>query len=509
MARGQDSSLGSATARSGDDGLLSAVVTELEREGFRVIGADQLLASRPRRRRAARPDPPRCRKRWRISRTASRIARALGALDIGQAVVVQQGLVLGVEAIEGTDALIRRCAALRREGPGGVLVKVEKPGQEQRADRPTIGPQTVALAAEAGSARYRGRGRRDDRRSIATRSSTPPTAPVCSSSASRASDVGKTQRRAAVCLHRRRRALGRCAWRGADRGAATAHRRSARASPGSAASGCARRVLESLVPLADLAVIGRRRGAAAGAADLAAGPRDGRGDPARCGPMPSLRSTAPGFSWRVAQRLRRRGETLPLIHYVAPMVWAWRAGRARRMARWYDHLMALLPFEPPYFERVGLACSYVGHPVLDSGADRGDGARFRAAHGIAADELVITVLPGSRGGEVRRLLPIFGAASSASSKRMIGPFRVVVPTVATVAAAVARGRAQLAGQTDRAARSAGEIRRLCREPRRARRFRNGRARTGDGAAADGRRLSAQPADRGAARPRSSRCARSI
>jgi len=81
---------------------------------------------------------------------ARRIARALGALDIGQAVVVQQGLVLGVEAIEGTDALLRRCAKLRREGPGGVLVKVEKPGQEQRADRPTIGPQTVALAVAAG-----------------------------------------------------------------------------------------------------------------------------------------------------------------------------------------------------------------------------------------------------------------------------------------------------------------------------------------------------------------------
>ncbi len=61
-----------------------------------------------------------------------------------------------------------------------------------------------------------------------------------------------------------------------------------------------------------------------------------------------------GFSWRIAQRLRRHGETLPLVHYVAPMVWAWRAGRARRVARWYDHMMALFPFEPPYFERVGL-----------------------------------------------------------------------------------------------------------------------------------------------------------
>ena len=133
----------------GDDGLLSAVVAELEREGFRVIGPDQVL-----RAGLASEGPF-----GRISPDAqavadiahgARIARVLGSLDIGQAVVVQQGLVLGVEAIEGTDELIRRCAGLRREGPGGVLVKVEKPGQEQRADRPTIGPQTVALAAETG-----------------------------------------------------------------------------------------------------------------------------------------------------------------------------------------------------------------------------------------------------------------------------------------------------------------------------------------------------------------------
>jgi lipid-A-disaccharide synthase len=142
-----------------------------------------------------------------------------------------------------------------------------------------------------------------------------------------------------------------------------------------------------------------------------------------------------GFSWRVAQRLRRRGETLPLIHYVAPMVWAWRAGRARRMARWYDHLMTLLPFEPAYFERVGLSCRYVGHPVLESGADRGDGDHFRKVQGLAEDDLLITVLPGSRGGEVRRLLPIFGSALN-HLHSAIGPFRVVVPTVATVAATV-------------------------------------------------------------------------
>jgi lipid-A-disaccharide synthase len=189
--------------------------------------------------------------------------------------------------------------------------------------------------------------------------------------------------------------------------------------------------LESLVPLADLAVIGV-------AEVLPRAPLILRRVRETVAAVRALRPDAvvtidsSGFSWRVAERLRRSGETLPLIHYVAPMVWAWRAGRARRMARWYDHLMALLPFEPPYFERVGLACSYVGHPVLDSGADRGDGIRFRAAYGVGADETLIAVLPGSRGGEVQRLLPIFGAAL-ARLEALIGRFRVVVPTVATVA----------------------------------------------------------------------------
>jgi DUF1009 family protein len=133
----------------GDDGLLSAVVKELEQEGFRVLGADQLLEA------AGLAEGP----LGRIAPDAAalsdievgmRVARALGTLDIGQAVVVQQGLVLGVEAIEGTDALLRRCAELRRDGPGGVLVKLEKPGQERRVDRPTIGPQTALLAADTG-----------------------------------------------------------------------------------------------------------------------------------------------------------------------------------------------------------------------------------------------------------------------------------------------------------------------------------------------------------------------
>ena len=143
-----------------------------------------------------------------------------------------------------------------------------------------------------------------------------------------------------------------------------------------------------------------------------------------------------GFTWRIAQRLRGKGATLPLIHYVAPMVWAWRGGRARRMARWYDHLMALLPFEPPYFAAVGLSCSYVGHPVVESGADKGDGAGFRQRHGVAPDATLLTVLPGSRGGEVARLLPIFRDTVARIAARHRG-LRIVVPTTAIVAERVA------------------------------------------------------------------------
>ena len=133
----------------GDDGLLSAIVSELEREGFRVLGVDQLLDGEIAGAGPLGAVQPSSQSQADIEH-GLRIARAMGALDIGQAVVIQQGLVLGIEAIEGTDELIRRCAVLRREGPGGVLVKVEKPGQERRADRPTIGPRTIVLAAEAG-----------------------------------------------------------------------------------------------------------------------------------------------------------------------------------------------------------------------------------------------------------------------------------------------------------------------------------------------------------------------
>ena len=137
------------TAALGDDGLLSAVMREIEDEGFRIIAPDAVLADLVAPCGAyttARPDEAAARD---IAR-AIEVAQGLGRLDVGQAVVVQAGIVLGVEAIEGTDALLARCAGLKRNAPGGVLVKVRKPMQDRRVDLPTIGVETVRAAAAAG-----------------------------------------------------------------------------------------------------------------------------------------------------------------------------------------------------------------------------------------------------------------------------------------------------------------------------------------------------------------------
>jgi lipid-A-disaccharide synthase len=147
---------------------------------------------------------------------------------------------------------------------------------------------------------------------------------------------------------------------------------------------------------------------------------------------------APSFTLRLAERLRPRG--VRVVHYVAPQVWAWRPGRIRKIARRVDRILALLPFEAPFFEAAGIPVSFVGHPVLESGADGGDAARFRAAHGIGPRERVLLVMPGSRRTEVRRLLPVFGEALRLTTAAVPG-LRPVLALAGPVEAAVRAGTA--------------------------------------------------------------------
>jgi lipid-A-disaccharide synthase len=141
---------------------------------------------------------------------------------------------------------------------------------------------------------------------------------------------------------------------------------------------------------------------------------------------------SPDFCFRVVSRLKKLGATFPLIHYVAPSVWAWRPGRAKKIAKFLDHLMALLPFEPPYFTAENLPCTFVGHPIVEGGAGSGRGARFRRERQIQPDAPLLAVLPGSRVSEVKRLLPVF-AAAVVWLRSEWPKLQVVIPTLDPVA----------------------------------------------------------------------------
>ena len=199
--------------------------------------------------------------------------------------------------------------------------------------------------------------------------------------------------------------------------------------------------LISLFPMADLAVMGvaevlprlplllRRISQTVGAIEAEA-------------PSAVVTIDSPGFGFRVQKRLVP-GATRR-IHYVAPSVWAWRPKRAKRIARFLDRVLCLLPFEPPYFEREGLAASFVGHSVVEEGADRGDGRAFRARHGLDSDVPLLAVLPGSRQSETRTLLAVFGETVAALARER-PRLRIVVPTVPNVAEEVRRAASSWPG----------------------------------------------------------------
>ena len=162
-----------------------------------------------------------------------------------------------------------------------------------------------------------------------------------------------------------------------------------------------------------------------------------------------------GFVSALITRLRKkwrrevnRGETstqIPVVHYVAPQVWAWKKDRARNVARLVDRLMTLLPDEGRWFEPHGLHSDFVGHPVVERMAQATpDPDGFRASNGIPADATVITVLPGSRHSEVKRLIPILKAAVERLSTKIRNVF-VVVPTVPGVEEEVRQGFSTLSG----------------------------------------------------------------
>jgi lipid-A-disaccharide synthase len=191
--------------------------------------------------------------------------------------------------------------------------------------------------------------------------------------------------------------------------------------------------LESLFPLADIAVMGilpviRRLPSLLARIDETA-------QAARqCQPDVLVLIDSPDFTHRVARRVRRDLPHLPVVDYVSPTVWAWRPGRARKMRAIIDHVLAILPFEPAAHERLGgPLCTYVGHPLierLDELRPCGEEAELRD-NGVPT----ILLLPGSRRSEIRRLMSDFGAAAALAAERL-GAVDFVLPAVSHLEAEI-------------------------------------------------------------------------
>ncbi|MBS0642518.1 MAG: lipid-A-disaccharide synthase [Proteobacteria bacterium] len=145
---------------------------------------------------------------------------------------------------------------------------------------------------------------------------------------------------------------------------------------------------------------------------------------------------SPGFTLRVLKATGAQGPRR--IHYVAPQVWAWREGRVKHYPGLWDDLLCLLPFEVPFFARHHLPARFVGHPVLESGAEAGDAARFRRRHAIGDQARVVTIMPGSRQSEVSRLLPVLEATLA----RIDEPLVPVLPLAGPVEDIVRRKTGQ-------------------------------------------------------------------
>ena len=139
-----------------------------------------------------------------------------------------------------------------------------------------------------------------------------------------------------------------------------------------------------------------------------------------------------GFVHQVLSRLKKEGNPVPKVHYVAPQVWAWNRGRAKTVAQLVDRLMTLLPYEPPYFEKYGLHCTFVGHPVIENTAGlMNDAAAFKEKYGIPQQCTLMSVLPGSRHSEIKRLIPVFKQVLRKLNKTFPDLY-LVIPTVASI-----------------------------------------------------------------------------
>ncbi len=401
----------SGAASLGDDGLLKALIKALEGEGFSVVGVDQLLPdiiAPPGVYGAVMPSPQ---NNTDIA-LARQAALAIGGQDKGQGAIAMLGEVVAVEDAAGTDAMI---ASAPR---GGVLVKVCKPAQETRADMPTIGLATVEAAAKAGLAGI----------AVEHGKALVVDLPAVIAAADRHGlfVIGIEVKSPLIYVIAGEASGDILA---ARLMASLKEKNDTVRFVGIGGPKMIEQGLESLFPMQELSLMGLAE-IIPHLPKLLRRINQTVADVISKKPQMLLTIDAPGFCFRVAKKLK--GRNIKLVHYVAPSVWAWKPGRAKKVSAFLDHLLALLPFEPPYFEAHDLACTFVGHSVVESAADKGDGEGFRKRFNITSQAALLLLLPGSRRGEIDKLLPLFLEAAKILAARHQG-LKIVIPTLATLA----------------------------------------------------------------------------
>ncbi|MGB0843502.1 MAG: lipid-A-disaccharide synthase, partial [Alphaproteobacteria bacterium] len=407
----------------GDNSLLEAVKAELKTYGFNVIGLDDLTQGLFVGKGCLGQVPFPSDSVIDLD-VAISAAKKLGADDKGQAVVVKGGQVVSTEGSDGTDAMLRKLVGSKPDAKGGMLLKAVKPQQDRSLDLPTIGAKTIELAVSVGL-------------------------DVVAVEANggivlQKDEVIEQANKSGLCLYgfeapiKPKLKIGLIAGEpsGDQLGAWLMMALKAEAEElaydlsfvGVGGSLMENQGLKSQVPMSELAVNG--------VTDVLRKLRPLKKHIKNTikffkqeSPDVLVSIDAPGFSFRVVKQLTDKN--MSLVHYVAPTVWAWKPKRAAKIAKFLDHLLVLLPFEPKYFTAEGLGTTFVGHPVSRQ-AQHGLAERFKLEHEIPEDKKVLLILPGSRAGEINNLLPVFEEGLAKTDPKVLAEYQIVLPTVSNV-----------------------------------------------------------------------------
>ncbi len=391
----------------GDDSLLTTIINILEKEeGFKVIGAHEILPELIAKSGVYGHISPDIHMMEDIKK-AFTVAKEMGRLDIGQACVVSQSSVVAVEAIEGTDKMLGRLLDFKEQSKGGVLLKAAKPQQELRVDMPTIGLKTLYNAKKIG---LKGIAIEDEAALILE-----PELMAQKADELGLFIMGVNQQMFEQNYTPPKRVYIIAGEASGDKLGASLMENLQRLYPhqyqfiGIGGPLMEQQGFKSLFPMAELSLMGLT-------AILPKLPKlikrinQTVDHILNIEPDMVLTIDSPGFNKKVAQKIRAKNPKIPLTHWVAPSVWAWKPGRAKKMAKLYDNLLCLLPFEPPYFEKEGLKTYFTTHPITSSKAGSGSKENFKNKFKISDTTTLVTVLPGSRMSEVKKLLPIYKEA---------------------------------------------------------------------------------------------------